>query len=671
MGRKSLATGIVVGIFVISTLFFVNPMQLNTVEAAVSHGLAPIGPGNNTTSEDTAGAPYDSGPSGDSEVIWSPLFNPHYIEGNYTVESMWTLKIEAGCDIRFQPGARLIVHGGLAADGMAIGINFTSNQTVINPGDWDGIYVEGMGSFLTMNNCNIEYATIGVHVSNWGMIGGISNSEIHHTSIYGVYLDFVMGGPMINDTQIYDNPFGVYTLSSTLQLMDNEIYNNNNGVYMGVAPGNFPMGASLMRNNITYNIENGVVIAGVDGNIWENYISFNGRHGIYAYEDPLTDPWESWIQDNKIENNTEAGIRQEGMNSSIRQCSISNGTYGIYSNSSRIFVYDSMIQGWSDTGIVSLGVNKSTVWVENSTMTSVSGSSFFLDEDSHIGTLNTTFDKSLVNIQDPLSNLTVNWWVHIKVNESDSDPAQGATVWLNNTFGDIVKSDTTDNQGWRYWINVTEYVDGFKAIDFDTHVASALNNSEFGVTFADIDSYKIIYIDLGSFKDFQVPLLQGWNMISIPLNQSNTTLVKVLETIDGNYMAVQWFDTTDLGDPWKHNLVGKPFGNDLSDIHHKMGMWILLDISEILYVEGELLATTDTQLYTGWNFVGYPSLKTRTIVDALSSIAGKYDAVWNYNASDSLDPWKSDIDADLTEMRPGEGYWIHAIEDCTWTIDGL
>jgi hypothetical protein len=671
MGRRRFTTGIVVGIFVISTLFFVNPMQLNTVEAAVSHGLAPIGPGNNTTSEDTAGAPYDSGPSGDSEVIWSPLFNPHYIEGNYTVESMWTLTIEPGCDIRFQPGARLIVHGGLTADGGIAGITFTSNQTIKNPGDWDGIYVEGMGSFLTMNKCNIEYAIVGTHVSNWGMIGGISNSEIHHTSIYGVYLDFVMGGPMINDTQIYDNPFGVYTLSSTLQLMDNEIYNNNNGVYMGVAPGNFPMGASLMRNNITYNIENGVVIAGVDGNIWENYISFNGRHGIYAYEDPLTDPWESWIQDNKIENNTEAGIRQDGMNSSIRQCSISNGTYGIYSNSSRIFVYDSMIQGWSDKGIVSLGVNKSTVWVENSTMSSVSGSSFFLDDDSHIGTQNTTFDKSKVNIQDAFSNLTVHWWVQIKVNESDGDPAQGATVWLNNTFGDIIHSHTTDDQGWIYWVNVTEYIDGFGAIDFDTHIASAINGSESGMTFADIDSYTIIYIDLGVIKDFQVPLIPGWNMISFPLNQSDTTLGAVLGTIDGNYKAVQWFNATDSADHWKHNFVGKPFGNDLFDIHQRMGMWIYMYSSDTLLVQGDLLTTTDTPLYTGWNFVGYPSLTTRTVADSLSSISGQYDAVWYYNASDSADHWKSDNDGDLTEMKAGEGYFIHATQDTTWTLDGI
>jgi hypothetical protein len=668
MSRVRRLTGIIVGILLITSFFIGFPMEIENAEAALSHGLPPYGPGNTTTFEDLAGAPYDAGSSGDNEVIWSPLFNPHYIEGNYTVESMWTLTIEPGCDIRFQPGARLIVLGGLMADGSVLGINFTSNQTVKNPGDWDGIYVDG-GWINLMYNCNLEYAKVGIHLSNWGMLGGgIQNSLIHHNANYGVFMDFVMGGPMINDTEIYDNPYGVYSLSSTLQFMDNEVYNNINGIYMGVAPGNFPLGASLMRNDITNNIENGVVIAGVDGNIWENNISFNGLHGIYAYEDPQTDPMESWIQDNIFENNTEAGIHQDGMNSSIRQCTILNGTYGIYSNSSRINVYDSEIQGWSSSGIVAMGINSSTIWVENSTLTSSFGSSFFIGDDSHVTTLNTTFDKSGVNIQDAFSNLTVNWWVHIKVNESDGDPAQGATVWLNNTFGDPLVSDTTDSQGWLRGIQITEYIEGFGAIDYDTHVATGLNNSEYKVVFVDIDSYMIIYINLFSPNIFQIPLEQGWNMISVPLNQTDTDLTKVLESIDGNYGAVQWFDITDSADLWKHNNVGKSFGNDLFNITHRMGLWIFMDIADTLNVKGEPLATSNIQLYKGWNFVGYPSVDTKLIGDALSSILGKYNAVYHFNASDLGDPWKSDLGGDLTEMNPGKGYWIHATEDVMWTM---
>lgn len=671
MGKHNRKFAILVGIFIIAGMIFIYPVSNNTVEAAVSHGQGPIGPGNNTSAEDLAGAPYDDSPSGDWQVIWSPLNNPHYIEDNYTVEMGWNLIILPGSEIRFQPGTRLIVYGSLTADGLGVGITFTSNQTIKNPRDWDGIYVEG-GFINIMNNCDLEYSIDGIHLSNWGMLGmGIQNSYIHDNANYGVYLNFVMGGPMLQSNEIYNNSYGVFSLSSTLQMMNNNVYNNENGVFLGIVPAAFPMGPWIWQNNITNNLEDGVIVAGDMPGITENNISFNGRHGIYAYKDPLFGPMTPWIQGNKIENNTDTGIRLDEMNPEIMQNTILNGTYGIYLNSSLTNITDSQIQGWSDSGILTEGVNSSLVFVENSSLSSPSGYSFSLNEDSHITTLNTTFDKSRVNIQDGQSNLTVNWWVHIKVNESDGDPAQGAQVWLNNSFGYTVRSDSTDSQGRIDWIQVTEYIEGFGEVDFDTHIGSALNNSESGITYADVNSFKIIYIDLNLVRDFQIPLQKGWNMISVPLNQTDTALGKVLESIDGKYSAVQWYDIMDTNDFWKHNSVGKTIGNDLFKINNKMGIWINMDVSDTLYIGGELLTITDIQLYKGWNLVGYPSLKVRTVVDSLSSIAGKYDAAYQYNASDSLDPWKSDIDLDLTQMGPGEGHWIHATEDCTWTIDGM
>ncbi|UCE35954.1 MAG: hypothetical protein JSW00_10330, partial [Thermoplasmata archaeon] len=71
-------------------------------------------------------------------------------------------------------------------------------------------------------------------------------------------------------------------------------------------------------------------------------------------------------------------------------------------------------------------------------------------------------------------------------------------------------------------------------------------------------------------------LKKGWNLISIPLIQEEQNLKKVLEMIDGYYDIVQWYDITDTNDPWKHHKVGKPYGNDLSDINEKMGFWIYI-----------------------------------------------------------------------------------------------
>jgi len=62
--------------------------------------------------------------------------------------------------------------------------------------------------------------------------------------------------------------------------------------------------------------------------------------------------------------------------------------------------------------------------------------------------------------------------------------------------------------------------------------------------------------------------------------------------------------------------------------------------------------------------VSYPSLINRTVSDALSSIAGKYNVVYCYDTV-------IDREIKLTNgdyMQPELGYWIHATENCVWDI---
>ncbi|NOR85796.1 hypothetical protein GQ473_06785 [archaeon] len=73
--------------------------------------------------------------------------------------------------------------------------------------------------------------------------------------------------------------------------------------------------------------------------------------------------------------------------------------------------------------------------------------------------------------------------------------------------------------------------------------------------------------------------------------------------------------------------------------------------------------STDINLKTGWNLIGYNSLDNQPIAESLSSISGNYTIVWTYDASDTADHWKKyDPNApfgnDLKIMEPGKGYWI-------------
>jgi hypothetical protein len=163
---------------------------------------------------------------------------------------------------------------------------------------------------------------------------------------------------------------------------------------------------------------------------------------------------------------------------------------------------------------------------------------------------------------------------------------------------------------------------------------------------------------------FPIYLEPGWNMISLPLNQTDTNLGIVLENISWNYDAVQWYDVTDPIDPWKHSHTGKPQSmNDLSKVDRLKGLWIHMKNATTLYVGGTAPQTgfvNQVTLYTGWNFVGYPSLIER--VPASSGLPIEVDMVQWYNASSGLweswDPGSYSSD-NLNLLRPGQGLWIH------------
>jgi hypothetical protein len=89
-----------------------------------------------------------------------------------------------------------------------------------------------------------------------------------------------------------------------------------------------------------------------------------------------------------------------------------------------------------------------------------------------------------------------------------------------------------------------------------------------------------------------------------------------------------------------------------------------MQISDHLVVAGKVTSTTQISLKTGWNLISYPSLIDRTVNDALSSIAGKYNVVYYYDTIKDREVKLTDSDY----MHPGLGYWIHARENCVWEL---
>jgi hypothetical protein len=165
----------------------------------------------------------------------------------------------------------------------------------------------------------------------------------------------------------------------------------------------------------------------------------------------------------------------------------------------------------------------------------------------------------------------------------------------------------------------------------------------------------------GKFVKF---LFKDWNLISIPLIQTNTSRDHVLRTLEDNYFSVQGYHAG-KSRPWLHWFKGKPhYFNDAIEIDHKNGYYVGMKNPDYLVVAGRVPSSTQIQLKTGWNLVGYQSMTNRTRDDALSSIAGNYNMVLYFDTK-----LKKEIRLNPDDyMEPGLGYWIHATADCELEI---
>ncbi|MEE9151350.1 MAG: hypothetical protein V3U20_05895, partial [Thermoplasmata archaeon] len=226
---------------------------------------------------------------------------------------------------------------------------------------------------------------------------------------------------------------------------------------------------------------------------------------------------------------------------------------------------------------------------------------------------------------------------------------------INHTTG-IMVQDGTLQTGWDYTFT--------QIGDYKIYATTLLETDEW-----DKNNQSVIKIKILPSPGSYTILKEGWNLISIPLIQSNTSLSSVLESIQGKYDAVQWYDTTDTSKPWKHYKMGKPYGNDLFEINETMGFWIHITQpgDTIFWYNGTQPVVNRTIIFhEGWNLVGYPSLTNYNRTDGLNNLTfgSEVDSIWTFDAS--TQKWEEMGPSDYFE--PGRGYWVHAKVKCTWEV---
>jgi len=153
-------------------------------------------------------------------------------------------------------------------------------------------------------------------------------------------------------------------------------------------------------------------------------------------------------------------------------------------------------------------------------------------------------------------------------------------------------------------------------------------------------------------------LRQGWNFISFDVEPDDPSISAVLAPIEGKYKGIWTFDALSL--TYAGHVPSEGI-NDLTEIHAQQGYIIYMTEPAFLVVTGTRTAH-DISLQPGWNFIPCPTDCPMDIEEALSPIAGQYEAVWSYDPEKQR--WQKYISLqkpflnDLRNMTPGKAYWI-------------
>ncbi|MFH0816435.1 MAG: Ig-like domain-containing protein [Methanobacteriota archaeon] len=167
---------------------------------------------------------------------------------------------------------------------------------------------------------------------------------------------------------------------------------------------------------------------------------------------------------------------------------------------------------------------------------------------------------------------------------------------------------------------------------------------------------------------FKVPVVAGWNLISVPLIPLVTALPTPLMDNDGDtqWTRAMWYDPWDTADHWKqYNSVWNPALNDLEGVDGNIGVWLYVTTVGDAYINvtGSEPTSTAIQLKAGWNQVGYPSIAPRTVSDTFWGTGADIVEVF-----DPIQPYMTKTVSASYVMVPGKGYWVHVNTDTVWAV---
>lgn len=156
---------------------------------------------------------------------------PFVMWADMTIADANTLTLNPGITMKFNATARLLVNGGLIADGDAANhFTFTSNAITPAPGDWENIYFNAAETSI-LNYCDFSYGGLAngqVYSNNSGANVTISNCTFDNSGTYGVRINGTSQGTLDNCSFTNNNDYAIRTMGNAVKNLTGALTFSNN-----------------------------------------------------------------------------------------------------------------------------------------------------------------------------------------------------------------------------------------------------------------------------------------------------------------------------------------------------------------------------------------------------------------------------------------------------------
>ncbi len=223
--------------------------------------------------------------SGTLPVRLSATGGPYLATSTLTIPAGQTTTIDAGTEIRFEPGVALVVNGGIVAVGNEIApITFTSGSRNPVRGDWDGIWMESADPASRFEFCRFIYgAKFGRHYSY-----DTTGTELDSSRIEYGCLTLMNSSPSVRHSWFIASGFhGIYCGSGSSPVIERSVLFDNagHGIYL-----DSDADPAINYNIISENDDYGIFCAmpgeerRADANVNYNIVieNFSGEYNLQA-----------------------------------------------------------------------------------------------------------------------------------------------------------------------------------------------------------------------------------------------------------------------------------------------------------------------------------------------------------------------------------------------------